>query len=528
MQEARLIVSGLSGGSGKTIVSLGLTRAFARMGFDVLPGKKGPDYIDAAWLSLAAGRPATNFDPFFLSAPRLRAQCRRLFENWEANINDQGRQDDGEPQALALIEGNRGLYDGRDLAGSCSTAQLARVLECPVIVSLNCTKMTRTAAAVVAGLMNFEPDIRLAGIILNNIGSPRHAQQSRQAIEHYTGLPVLGMVPRLAKNPLPERHMGLELNFGAPGQAFIGSSPALEKVLEELADLISDHIDLAQVWEIACHCPSLLEEDEKSEKNEEEEKNSSADATLAPADTAETQPFASGPKSAAEDFWQQPVRILPRRPRLGVVLDKALWFYYAENFESLERAGAKLCFVSLFSKEDWPELDGLYLGGGYPELFAQEIAQSRHLNSIARLAHGNKPIYAECGGFMVLCESLHIDGHMYPMAALLPAQSFFHPRPQGLGYVQAETVQENPFHPLHSVWPGHEFHYSNCQIAEPDVANFVLCLHSGVGMGRCAQGPRKGSGQDGLAYRKVFASYTHLFAPAVPHWAPAFVDAALA
>jgi len=188
----RLVVSGLSGGGGKTLLSLGLARALTLRGLRVKPCKKGPDYIDAAWLGLASGRTPTNLDPFFLTDARLRALFCTSFGDAD----------------LAIIEGNRGLYDGRDVQGSCSTATLARALGAPVLLTLTVTKMTRTAAAVIAGLAHFEP-VNLAGVVLNRVASSRHAALIRQSIETYTGIPVLGEIPRLAENPIPERHMGL-------------------------------------------------------------------------------------------------------------------------------------------------------------------------------------------------------------------------------------------------------------------------------------------------------------------------------
>ena len=195
MQQPRLVISGLSGGSGKTLVSLGLSRLFTRRGLSVQPCKKGPDYIDYAWLSLAAGKPAACLDPYFLNDEALERQfccvCAR-------------RRPD-----IAVIEGNRGLFDGRDLQGSCSTAHVARLLKAPVVLTMNCAKMTRTAAAIVSGMANFEKDLHLAGVILNNVAGERHGSMLRRAIESYTDIPVLGILPRLGSNPLPERHMGL-------------------------------------------------------------------------------------------------------------------------------------------------------------------------------------------------------------------------------------------------------------------------------------------------------------------------------
>ncbi len=181
--SARICISALSGGGGKTLLSLGLARAFSRQGLAVQPFKKGPDYIDAAWLSLAAGRQASNLDPYFLSPARLRALFRHVMGRSGAR--------------LALLEGNRGLFDGMDVRGSCATAELARTLDCPVLLSLDCTKMTRTAAALVAGVRNFEPGLRLAGVVLNQVASARHEGILREAITTYTDVPVLGAIPRL-------------------------------------------------------------------------------------------------------------------------------------------------------------------------------------------------------------------------------------------------------------------------------------------------------------------------------------------
>lgn len=479
MRIPRLVISGLSGGSGKTLLSLGLTRAWVRRGLVVQPCKKGPDYIDAAWLALAAGRAAANLDPYFLPPDGLRAQfayaCRR-----------------GAPSQLAIIEGNRGLYDGRDVAGSCSTAQVAQALTAPVLLALNCTKMTRTAAALVAGVVGFEPGLRVAGVVINNVGSSRHAAQVRQAIETYTDVPVHGELPRLTDNPLPERHMGLTLRRAAPEQ---------EEVLERLADHVEAHVNRDSLLALARSAPDLPEPEDGQEVDEK-----------LPASPAN---FPSGPS---------------RRPRIGFVRDDALWFYYEENLEALTDAGAELVELSILDPAPWPAVDGLYLGGGFPELFADALAASPHLAEIRTLSEAGHPVYAECGGFMILCRALALnETDEVPMTALLPARTRFFPRPQGLGYVEATTEEPNPFHPVGSVWRGHEFHYSRCEMPPEADARFALRLNPGVGMGRDVAAPgERAAGRDGLCLRNTFAAYTHLFAPAVPHWARRFVKAARA
>ena len=351
----RIVLAGLSGGTGKTIVSLALARAFSRAGKCVAPFKKGPDYIDAQWLGLAAGRPCSNLDPFFHSAETIRS----VFFHKSRGAD------------VSLIEGNRGLFDGLDEHGSCSTAELARVIDAPVVLAIDCTKMTRTTAAVVKGCVDFEPGLRLAGVILNRTAGERHRSVLQKSIETHTDVPVLGMLPKIPRNPIPERHMGLMSD-----QEYDGSAH-----LDGLADMAKEWLDLDAVFNAAVSAP---------------------------------------------EFGPAPAPIFPGKPadrkvRIGYVHDAALWFYYPENLEALEHAGAELVRLSLLSGDPWPEIDGLYLGGGFPEVFAAEIAANRQvLDRMKALSESGLPIYAECGGFMVLCDSLEIHGASHGMAGVFP------------------------------------------------------------------------------------------------------------
>ncbi|MDR2696540.1 MAG: cobyrinate a,c-diamide synthase [Deltaproteobacteria bacterium] len=461
----RLTISGLRGGAGKTLLSLGLARALAQDGLRLKPFKKGPDYIDAAWLGLAAGHPATNLDLFFLPPQELRALFLYAFA-----LPDSG----GKPADFALIEGNRGLFDGRDLEGTCSTAALARTLQCPILLSLDCTKMTRTAAALVQGILGFEPDLPIAGVVLNQVGSERHSALIRRAIEHYCPVPVLGALPRLVDDPLPERHMGLVLRQTTEAQR-----ADAETRLDALAAAVRDHLDLNRIRRLAQAAPPL-----------------------------------PGEKMRWKESFQTPAGV---RPRIGYVRDAALWFYYEENLEALRRAGAEVIRLSLFDGEAWPRLDGLYLGGGFPEEFCAELAASPKLALLKEYAEQGMPIYAECGGFLLLADSLERQGSSYPMAGVFPVRACFHERPQGLGYVEASVILPNPFHPRHAALKGHEFHYTRCEFLPGAQAEYALQLSSGTGMGH---------GDDGLIYNSTFASYMHIFAPAVPHWAERFAAAA--
>lgn len=459
----RLVLAGLSGGAGKTILTLGVCRALAAAGLRVRPLKKGPDYIDAAWLGLAAGCDATNLDPFLFPADRLPS----LFLEKSRDCD------------IAIIEGNRGIFDGLDVEGSCSTAALARQLDAPVVLILDATKMTRTAAALVAGVAAFEPGLRLAGVVANRTAGPRHRDIVRQSIETLAKVPVVGLLPKITDNPIPERHMGLISNR---------EQGDVDAILDGIAAIVRQHVDLDRLVAIARSAPPL-------------------------------------PDVAAE-LDREPVTRADA-PVIGVVRDAALWFYYPENLEALERAGATLAPVSLLSDTPWPELDGLYLGGGFPETQVAELAANAAVRArVKALAEAGLPIYAECGGFMYLCHGLDVGGTVYPLADVFPVDTTLCARPQGLGYSLARVVGPNPYHPVGTLLHGHEFHYSKCRAiagspadALPRPEAFCLRMERGVGMH---------GGLDGLLFRQTFAAYTHIHAWGVPHWAPNFVAAAQA
>lgn len=454
----RLIVAGLSGGSGKTMVSLGLARALTRAGACVRPFKKGPDYIDAAWLSLAAGADCTNLDPFLLASDPLTALFLERAEGAD----------------LALIEGNRGLYDGKDVSGSCSTAELARRLAAPVLLVMDATKMTRTAAAVVKGCQCFEPDTPLAGVVLNRTAGERHRGILTRSIEQYTGLPVLGALPKISEAFIPERHMGLVSDREQAGA---------DDILERAADEAARCLDVEGIRAVAASAPPLARPEVR--------------------------------------LWPDPVpgAADPRRPvRIGYVRDAALWFYYPENLEALERAGAELVCLSLLDPAPWPEIHGLYLGGGFPETQARALSANREMRErVRRLVADGLPIYAECGGFMYLCRELEFEGESWPMAGVFDLRTGFCTRPQGLGYVAAEVVRENLFHEVGTLLRGHEFHYSCCRPPEGRLPDMALRMSRGAGMLL---------GLDAAVTANTWASYTHIFALGAPQWAPNFVRAA--
>lgn len=450
----RVILSGLSGGAGKTILSLGLARLWTEQGIKIKPFKKGPDYIDAVWLARAAEESCTNLDPFLMSDE----QIQNLFF------------DKANPFDLSLIEGNRGLYDGKDIDGSCSTAHLARLLFSPVVVIVDCTKMTRTAAAVLKGIESFERGLNICGVVLNRTAGPRHRKILCQCIEEYTSLKVFGSLPKVREELIPERHMGLisdrEYEAG--------------KAIDNLARVVSEWIDWKEILAFA----------------------------------RQAVPFAP---PASQILG--PDRVVETSPAIGVVRDTSLWFYYPENLEALEKAGARLIEVSLLEDKSWPELHGLYLGGGFPETQAQGLSANVKVRDLVfRLVADGLPIYAECGGLMYLCQDLAYQGDVYPMVGVFPVRTSIHERPQGHGYTLSKVLTENPFFSPGISFSGHEFHYSQCECAQAG-KDFKRCLQMvrGVGMGQK---------QDGLLYKNTFACYTHLHALTWPKWAENFVRAA--
>ena len=539
----RLCISALSGGGGKTLLSLGLTRALAAQGQTVKPFKKGPDYIDAAWLTMAAGRPATNLDPYMLQPERLKALFAHAMRKAQAQSSA--------VEVLGIIEGNRGLFDGMDVAGSCSTAELARMLGCPIILSINCTKMTRTAAALVHGMTTFEPGLRFAGVVLNQVGTARHEALLRKVIEEYTDVAVLGALPRLKDNPLPERHMGI----ASCGDEL---SPEARSVLDKLGGFVAEHINLGAVMAaaraaaIADPWPEQAEPFWPTNEAAGEAVGAAAEcfsSVEVPADALHPDAPSSAENPGGTLPDAQAVKSV-RRPRIAYVRDSALWFYYEENLEALERAGAELVRLEIVGPRSgaWPvlrgeksahaeagEIDGLYLGGGFPEDCAADLSASPHLRTLAAWAGAGLPIYAECGGFMLLARGIEREGVLWPMSNIFPVVAQFCGKPQGLGYVHGTVVEENPFFPEGLEILGHEFHYSRCcwQGAAP---RHGLRLRKGQGMGREAEpdGQKMGNAAqasrapalDGLLRQNVWASYTHIFAPAVPCWAPNFVAAA--
>jgi cobyrinic acid a,c-diamide synthase len=451
----RFLISATHKSSGKTTVSIGLCHALRERGLVVQAFKKGPDYIDPMWLTAATGRRCRNLDPYLSTAAEYRGAFRR-----HAAAAD-----------VCVIEGNKGLYDGLALDGSNSNAAVAKALGLPVVLVIDARGMTRGIAPLILGYQAFDRGVRIAGVILNNLGGSRHEGKLRMVIEHYTDVRVLGAIqadPRLA---ITERHLGLipsnEADHAAQRVAAIGS-------------IVASQVDLDELLRVAADVPPLA----------------------VPGDLV-ADPF---PAAATSDL------------RIGVAQDRAFGFYYADDLDALRAAGASLVGVDTLADSQLPNVDGLFIGGGFPELFAAGLEANSALRTRIRAAiEAGLPVYAECGGLMYLARTLTYKGQTHRMVGALPGDVVMHDRPVGRGYVNLEETAGFP-------WGGqgtgagtvraHEFHYSSIENLPADL-RYAYTVKRGHGVdGR----------RDGIVVHNVLASYAHLRSAGGNDWAVRFVD----
>ena len=458
----RLFIAGLGGGAGKTILSIGIIAAWKKHGKSVAPYKKGPDYIDAGWLALAAGRPCYNLDTFLIKNQDV------LHSFISHTLKDD----------IALIEGNRGLFDGIDICGTTSSAEVAKLLSSPIILCVDCTKTTRTMAAIVSGCINFDTDIQIKAVILNRVAGSRHEKNIKQNIEHYCGIPVLGAVPKLDTQNFPERHMGL-----VPTPEHI----LAKKSVDAAAAMAEKYINIDMLEKIASQAPDIIYN--YKDLKVRHTKKTAKYPTLKP------------------------------KPKIGIIKDSAFQFYYPDNIEALVKAGAEPVFISA-SHKTIPDIDALYIGGGFPETHAGELGANKgFISRIKSLAENRLPVYAECGGLMYLGEALIINGEKYPMSGILPVVFDISDKPQGLGYTIAVVENENIWFKKGSEIRGHEFRYSRVLEWKGCDNDMIFSMKRGTGFI---------NKKDGICYKNVFAAYTHIHALSVPLWAETMAANALA
>lgn len=459
-----VVIAGLRGGSGKTIISLGITAAWRARNITVAPFKKGPDYIDAGWLSRAAGRPCYNLDTYLCAQSVV--QTSYLTHSQSCDI--------------AMVEGNRGLYDGIDLYGTTSTSELAKLLDLPVILVLDCTKSTRTMAAVLMGCMQFDPDINICGVILNRMAGKRHEGKVRANIEHFCNIPVFGALPKLKQEDFPERHMGL-----VTSEEHQESDTSLARARQ----VALDNIDVDELFR---RITSFKGQGMPVVDNDRQE-------SVPAMNTAENKKQATDNSTVT----------------IGVVRDSAFQFYYPDNIEALENLGAWIKFISPLSQSDIPEVDAIYMGGGFPETHATQLSANQAFrDNLKMLSRKGLPIYAECGGLIFLGESICLDDVVYPMTGILPLRFGLSKRPQGHGYTEVEVVNENPFYAKGEVLRGHEFRYSKVISIDYDDSAMAFKMTRGKGIIEK---------KDGFFKDNTFGTYTHIHTLGTTSWAPSLI-----
>ncbi len=445
-----LMISAPRKSSGKTTLTLGVSSALVKQGTTLRVFKKGPDYIDPMWHKAATGKTCYNIDPYWMNDE----VCRNIFLKHGAEVD------------LNLLEGNHGLHDGLDLTGNNSGAYLARLLDIPVLLIVDGAGMNRGVAAIVLGHQQLDTDVKIGGIVLNNVNSMRQINKQTAAIEHYCGIPVVGALPRSNSTGIKERHLGL---------VTIHETEKVKEVISSLGNLVAENCDLERIKAIS----------------------------------GDIFPDNSYPDGIS--------KLKTQKVKIGVAFDKAFCFYYPDNLKALEKAGAELVFFDTINDKHLPKVDAIYLGGGFPESFLQELENNKSIrNELLTEIEKGKPVYAECGGLMYLTRSIERNGIKKKMVGAISADVLFQKKPVGKGYTELATGSANGWFKINRIIKGHEFHYSRLINIEEGM-KYCFKVQRGTGVD---------NKNDGIIYKNVLASYTHLHSVVVPEWAPAFVNAA--
>lgn len=416
-----VLIAGTHSGVGKTTVAMGIMAALTKRNQKVQPYKVGPDYIDPTHHTAICGVPSRNLDTYMMGIDGVRETFART--SGDADI--------------AVIEGVMGLFDGVDSTEIASSAHVAKTLDIPVILVINVHGMSRSAAAIIKGFSEFDKHVNIAGVILNQVGSERHARLLRDAL---TDIPIIGTLPRNKNLTVPSRHLGLHM------------ASENEYDVSALAEFIEANIDLDAVTSVA-------------------------ETSRAP------EPAPQPDNPAAPDV------------KIGVALDSAFCFYYQDMFDSIKQNGAQIEIFSPLNGE-LPDVDGIYFGGGYPELHIAQLENSSTTRALKQLAADDMPIYGECGGLQYLCSSYEIEGTTYRMADVFSAETRQTGRFQALGYTEARARDDMPF--VKGTIRGHEFHYSLTECARDSRFAYEMLRGKGIE-----------NGMDGIVEHNSMASYMH-------------------
>ena len=453
---AHVLIAAAHKSSGKTTLTLGISRALRDAGIAVQNFKKGPDYIDPMWHARASGRPSYNLD----FNTQSRDEIAAMFAAKSAG------------SAVSIIEANKGLYDGVDLEGSDSNAALAKLLQAPVVLVVDAEGITRGIAPLLLGYTVFDPEVRIAGVILNKVAGPRHSRKLRDAVARYTNLPVIGCLRRDPTLEVRERHLGLT----TPSE-----TDEVETRIARIADAVREGLDLEAFKAIAATAPVL----------------------------ATSSPAPRGMTNAG-----------PARVRIAIARDRAFGFYYPDDLEALEAAGADLVFFDALADTHLPSCDGLFIGGGFPETQTAALEANVTLRAdIRRAIEAGLPAYAECGGLMYMCRSIAFQGETRAMVGVVPGDAVMCAKPQGRGQVKLVETESAP-------WPAaggiggsgtrtnaHEFHYAAVRNL-PDGLAYAFDVIRGDGI----DGKR-----DGIVLWNLVATFSHQRETQRNPWARRFV-----
>jgi cobyrinic acid a,c-diamide synthase len=437
----RILLAGDRSSSGKTTIVAGLLSALCNRSLQVQPFKVAMDYIDPSYHSYITGRYCRNLDGYLMPEKTVHEVYSRASQGADVSV----------------IEGVRGLYEGYE-GDLGSTAQIAKILKAPVIFVVDARSITRSAAALVKGYMDFDPHVDIMGVILNKVGSERHARKAREEIERYAGVEVVGIIPRDESMHLAMRHLGLVpmVEGEARHEGFV-------QRLAQIREIVEEGLDIDRILEIASQAEDLEAPDPDLYKKNE---------------------LGSGLK-------------------IGVALDEAFNFYYRDNLELMELAGAEVVPFSPVHDQRLPQVDGVYIGGGYPELYAEELSRNSSMLDALQKAHENElPIYAECGGLMYLARQIQWEEGQHDMAGLVRGKAR-KGQIRVVSYVNGQLTRDCLLGPAGSRLLGHEFHHSELILDENEKVEYAIRLDRGTGI--------KG-GFDGIAKNNMVASYCHLHA----------------
>ncbi|MFK5893754.1 MAG: cobyrinate a,c-diamide synthase [Pseudomonadota bacterium] len=488
-----LYISAAHKSSGKTTITIGLCAALHQSGKKVQAFKKGPDYIDPLWHARATSNACYTLDYNTMFADEIMD----LYHQKSSQVD------------ISIIEGNKGLYDGLDLDGSNSNAALAKLLHANIILVLDAQGMTRGIAPLVLGYQAFDPEIKIAGVILNNLGGSRHESKLRAVLEHYTDVPVIGAVHKQKQLEIVEKHLGL-----IPGNE---DQHATQKI-QSICHAIKQSVNLEQIIELSKQKFSIPQVNNQYDKP--------ATNTSSKVDINNKQSVSNNPLSCSH-----------KKIRIAVIKDQAFGFYYPADLEALKFSGAELIYTSALKDRQLPDdIDGIFIGGGFPERHMQTLANN-HLfkQHLFQLIESGIPCYAECGGLMYLSRSIKWQNETVTMTGIIAADVIVTEKPQGRGLIQFSETEMMPW-PLideeiqtqnsaiesntlknkaveNKIIAAHEFHYSKL-INISKSTRFAYKIHRGTGI----------DGQhDAIVYKNLLASYAHLQDTRQNHWAKRFI-----